>query len=399
MDRIIVSMTSYPARIENIKNTLHSIMSQTCKPDKVVLYLSEEQFAGKNLQIDLSDYFSQGLEIHWCLGDMKSHKKYLYAFREYADDYIITIDDDFYYEKHMVEELVQYVSQFPGCILGRRTHLITAEREGCISPYEKWWGECMHYVGMPRMDLFAVGCGGILYPPHLLTDEVFNTDNIMECCMYADDVWLKVMELISGVPVVQVQTRLLDRYDEAFAIDGLYQKHNGNGGNDRSLQQLLVKYDHFDDMKESLIEKIFSTGKVYEDEIDEGKKRDDIRMSKECIDSIEQNLDIVIYGAGAVAKRIYNVLKQFKKADKIRSFAVKDIGENILDIEGIKVIQYENVDYKNAVCIIAIADLEEQHRICRKLLAIGWKEKQILFINHRVRIGLQEIIWEQAGIH
>lgn len=217
--------------------------------------------------------------------------------------------------------------------------------------------------------------------------------------MYADDVWLKVMELISGVPVVQVQTRLLDRYDEAFAIDGLYQKHNGNGGNDRSLQQLLVKYDHFDDMKESLIEKIFSTGKVYEDEIDEGKKRDDIRMAKECIDSIEQNLDIVIYGAGAVAKRIYNVLKQFKKADKIRSFAVKDIGENILDIEGIKVIQYENVDYKNAVCIIAIADLEEQHRICRKLLAIGWKEKQILFINHRVRIGLQEIIWEQAGIH
>lgn len=399
MDKIIVSMTSYPTRIENIKKTLDSIMAQTYKPDKVVLYLSEEQFVGKSLSINLSDYFSRGLEIHWCLGDMKSHKKYLYAFREYADDYIITIDDDFYYEKHMVEELVQYVAQFPGCVLARRTHLITAEREGCISPYEKWWGECMHYVGMPRMDLFAVGCGGILYPPHLLIDEVFNIDNIMECCMHADDMWLKVMELISGVPVVQVQTRLLDRYDEIFAKDGLYQKYNGNGGNDRSLHQLLVKYDHFDDVKETLIDKIFSTGKVYEDKIDEGRKKDDIRMAKEYIDSIEQNLDIIIYGAGTVAKRIYSVLKQFKKADKIRAFAVKDTGENISNIEGVKVVQYESVDYENAVCIIAIADIKEQYQICRELLTIGWKEKQIRFLNYRIRIGLQEIIWEQEGIH
>lgn len=394
MDRIIVSMTSYPARIENIKNTLHSIMSQTCKPDKVVLYLSEEQFAGKNLQIDLSDYFSQGLEIHWCLGDMKSHKKYLYAFREYADDYIITIDDDFYYEKHMVEELVQYVSQFPGCILGRRTHLITAEREGCISPYEKWWGECMHYVGMPRMDLFAVGCGGILYPPHLLTDEVFNTDNIMECCMYADDVWLKVMELISGVPVVQVQTRLLDRYDEAFAIDGLYQKHNGNGGNDAQFQKVLKLYNNFDESGMNLIEKIFSTGIIFENEVAGRQKEDNSRMVQEWLNRVSISNEIVIYGAGTVAKRIYALLKKQNITEKIKCFAVEDTDKNVKAIEGIKVVKYTILDYTNAICIIALGNLEERYYVSNKLQELGLDEDRILLLNNQLHRTLYDL-WKK----
>lgn len=394
MDRIIVSMTSYPARIENIKNTLHSIMSQTCKPDKVVLYLSEEQFAGKNLQIDLSDYFSQGLEIHWCLGDMKSHKKYLYAFREYADDYIITIDDDFYYEKHMVEELVEYAAQFPGCILARRTHLITAEREGYISPYEKWWGECMHYVGLPRMDLFAVGCGGILYPPHLLTDEVFNTDNIMECCMYADDVWLKVMELISGVPVVQVQTRLLDRYDEAFAIDGLYQKHNGNGGNDAQFQKVLKLYNNFDESGMELIEKIFSSGIVFENEVAGRQEEDNSRMAQEWLNRVSINNNIVIYGAGTVAKRIYALLKKQNITEKIKCFAVEDTDKNVKAIEGIKVVKYTTLDYTNAICIIALGNLEERYYVSNQLQELGLDEDRILLLNNQLHRALYNL-WKK----
>lgn len=392
MGRIIVSLTSYPARIRGLPKVLDSIMMQTCKPDKIVLYLSNEQFPQRNLKVDLSVYFQEGLEVHWCQEDMKSHKKYLYAFREYPDDYIITIDDDFYYEKHMIEELIQCMDKFPRCILARRTHLITVKSEGSISSYEKWWGACMHYIGTPRMDLFAVGCAGILYPPHLLTNEVFNAESIKEYCMYADDMWLKVMELIGGIPVTQVPTRLLDRCDEKFVKDGLYQQYNGNGGNDRSLHQLLKRYNHFGGMKDSLIERIFSTGMIYEDEIEEGMKRDDIRMTREYIDSLSENVNIVIYGAGVVAKRIYSMLKQYKKTGKIRAFAVENLYRNVSNIEGIDVVQYEDVDYDNAVCIIAIADLNEQYRICQRLLSFGLEENQILFLNHRIQVGLREII-------
>lgn len=390
MNRIVVSLTSYPPRIKDISNVLDSIMDQTYKADKVVLYLSEEQFPERKLPVDLSAYFTHGLEIHWCQGDMRSHKKYIYAFKEYPDDYIITIDDDFYYEEHMIEEFVQCMDKFPQCILSRRTHLITVESDGSISPYERWWGECIHYVGVPRMDLLAVGCGGILYPPHLLSREVFHVENIKKYCMYADDMWLKVMELISGVPVVQIPTRFLDRVDEEFALDGLYQHHNRNGGNDGCLRQLLKVYDSFEGMKESLTGRMFSTGMVYESEIAKGRKNDNNRLIEECFGSIDQGTDIVIYGAGTVAKRVYNALDKYKRAGRIRTFVVEDICGNVSDIRGVKVVQYKDADYENTVCMIAIADIKEQYRICEQLAAIGVDENQIRFLNYWLLRGLQD---------
>lgn len=391
MREVVVSLTSYPTRIRKLYNVLNSIMEQTYKPKAVVLYLSTDQFPDKMMPIDLTIYFEQGLEIHWYQDDLKSHKKYLYAFQEYPDDYIITIDDDFYYERHMIEELIYYIDKFPQCILARRTHLITMQSDGSISSYENWWGECLHYIGVPRMDLFAVGCGGILYPPHLFTQEVFHINYIKKYCMYADDVWLKVMELISGISVVQVPTRCLDKLDEYFAHDGLYQQHNGNGGNDRSLYQLLQKYNHFEGMKEALNERIFSTGIVYENEVTEGRKKDNIRLLKECIASIDGDMDIVIYGAGIVAERLYDILKQRGMENKIRAFVVENTDSNIQDMKGIDVVQYQNADYKNAICIIAISCLNEQDWVYRQLLSIGLEENQVFFLNHWMLSGLRDI--------
>lgn len=397
MNRVVVSLTTYPARIKKITRVLDSIRGQTYKPDSVVLYLSEEQFADRRLPVDLSVYFEQGLELHWCQNDMKSHKKYLYAFMEYPDDYIITVDDDFYYESHMVEELVQCIHKFPNCTLARRTHLITADENGSISEYGKWWGECAHYIGVPRMDLFATTGGGTLYSPHLINDEIFNTDNIKKYCMYADDVWLKVMELVSGVPVVQVPTRFIDTCDKEFSGDGLYQQHNKNGGNDRQMCQLLEVYEHFNGMKETLTERIFASGVVCENEVAEGIKADNFRLAEECICGACQDTEVVIYGAGIVAKRLYSFLSRHKMADKIRAFAVQDMGGHPSSIEGINVVQYRSADYENAVCIIAVADLNEQYRICRQLVSTGVQENRILFLNSKLRYALRDSMEGQSN--
>ena len=45
--RVIVSMTSYPGRIETVHLALQSILNQTQKADKVILYLSAGQFLHK----------------------------------------------------------------------------------------------------------------------------------------------------------------------------------------------------------------------------------------------------------------------------------------------------------------------------------------------------------------
>ena len=133
MKKVIVSFTSYPKRIAGVTKVLDSLSVQTYKPDRIILYLSEEQFGGRKIPIDLSPYAAHGFELRWCRGDMKSHKKYLYALQEYPDNYVITVDDDFYYDSCMVEEFVRNTQCFPGAVLARRSHLMTSYREGDIA--------------------------------------------------------------------------------------------------------------------------------------------------------------------------------------------------------------------------------------------------------------------------
>ena len=46
-NEIIVSLTSYPKRINKIKQTLDSIFNQTIQPDKILLWLSNSEFENK----------------------------------------------------------------------------------------------------------------------------------------------------------------------------------------------------------------------------------------------------------------------------------------------------------------------------------------------------------------
>ena len=79
--KMIVSFTSFPARIHVVYKTLSSIYEQTMLPDKVILWLAKPQFP--NLDADLPEsllaYKKLGLEIRWVDEDIRPHKKYYYV--------------------------------------------------------------------------------------------------------------------------------------------------------------------------------------------------------------------------------------------------------------------------------------------------------------------------------
>ena len=52
-NNIIVSLTSFPQRIYEIHYTIFSLLNQTVKPSKVILWLAKEEFP--NLEKDLPD--------------------------------------------------------------------------------------------------------------------------------------------------------------------------------------------------------------------------------------------------------------------------------------------------------------------------------------------------------
>lgn len=207
--RLIVSMTSYPGRIEMLGPVLDSLYDQDRKADEILLWLAREEFP--NLEQDLPEYLvelcaQKRLTIRWC-DNLKPHKKYFYALQEYTEDLIVTVDDDLLYAPNLLSSLYSSYLQHPQAVSAVRVHLMLLSEENTILPYNTWIREtdcCLH---TPSMQLFATGGAGTLYPPMLFRKEFFDKNAINELCPLADDLWLKAMELISGVPVVAARIR------------------------------------------------------------------------------------------------------------------------------------------------------------------------------------------------
>lgn len=193
---IIVSLTSYPPRIENVNQVINSLLEQTMLPDKIILWLAKEQFKNKEKDLPqaLIELKKKGLTIKWC-DDIKSHKKYYYTMKKYPNDIIITVDDDMIYEKTLIEDLYKGYKKFPKAIS------CTQAREISLSePYINWKRMARQEIDKPMMDLLAIGCGGILYPPRILPQETFDKKDIFELSLATDDLWLKTMEILNKVP-------------------------------------------------------------------------------------------------------------------------------------------------------------------------------------------------------
>lgn len=199
-ERIIVSLTSYPERFAQIHTALKSIMLQTVKPDKIIVWLDEdvkrECFTPKMHALE-----QYGIEYRTMPGDLKPHKKYIHAMQEFPDDIIITVDDDLIYAKDVIETLMKTHARYPNAVCARRVHKMTKKADGTIASYNDWLGE---YCGCdtPSHALIATGVGGVLYPPHCLYEKAFDEELIMALSLKADDIWLKFMELLNGTYVV-----------------------------------------------------------------------------------------------------------------------------------------------------------------------------------------------------
>lgn len=74
---LVVSFTSFPARIEDAWIAADSLMRQDVPPDAVVLVLSQEEFPDQEVPRSLRLMQRRGLEILWVDRDLRSFKKLL----------------------------------------------------------------------------------------------------------------------------------------------------------------------------------------------------------------------------------------------------------------------------------------------------------------------------------
>ena len=203
--KLIVSMTSIPDRINKTWITIESLLRQTYKPDKIILWLAKEEFKNCPLPSALKAQQKRGLQIKYC-DNLMSYKKIYYTAKENPNSYIVTVDDEIIYAENMLEELIRTYKQNQGCIICNRSHYME-ERGGRLSSYDKWLKyeerECID--GKPSFHNFFTGCGGTLFPVFLMDRKFLDKDAFLVLAPYADDVWLNFCVWLSNIKVVNTK--------------------------------------------------------------------------------------------------------------------------------------------------------------------------------------------------
>lgn len=198
---VIVSLTSFPARIDLVYITIRSILNQTQRPQKIVLWLGDEQFPfrEKTLPKSLLDLKSAGLEIEFC-EDIKAHKKYFFAFQKYPDNLIVTVDDDVIYPRNFLNILFKSHREYPDCIIANRVRYMELENMS-FKPYREWTINRVGRTKGPSKNIFSTGVGGVLYQPKFFQKSFFDLEGIRKTKCINDDIWLKAGQIKNNIPV------------------------------------------------------------------------------------------------------------------------------------------------------------------------------------------------------
>lgn len=237
----IVSLTSYSKRIDTLHICLESIFSQTIRPKKIILYL-DNSVCPNEIPEEVISYVKKGVEIIFVSDDIGPHNKYYYTFQNFPDDVVITVDDDVIYDKYTFSNLFRTHQKYPDTVCATRVAYMMFNDKNIIASYNDWISE-YDKLRYPSKRLLAVGVGGILYPPRIFTDEIFDKAKIMRLALTADDIWLKIMQLKNNIPVVW--TGQLPQHPKQIPNTrdvGLW--HNINKyKNDEYIQNLVNHYD------------------------------------------------------------------------------------------------------------------------------------------------------------
>lgn len=255
LPEIIVSLTSYPARIGTVNKTIESLLYQSYKADKIILYLGADKFPkkDKDLPKQLLALRSHLFEIHWVDKDLRSFTKLIPALQEYPDAALVTVDDDILYPSEWLERLVTSFINNSDIIHAHRVHKILFKQKKII-PY-KDWQFCISDNSI-SFNNFLTGVGGVLYPPHCLHKDIFDEEKFMRLCPQADDIWFWAMAVKNNVPTKVVK----NNYTKHLCIEGtqedcLWKSNLNLGKNDIQLQNVLKEYPEILDKLDKLIYK------------------------------------------------------------------------------------------------------------------------------------------------
>ena len=245
-ESIIVSLTSFPERMYDISFCLYSLLNQSLKPDKVILWLADSQFPNKEKDIpeDVLNLKKNGLTIKWC-EDIRSYKKIIPALKEYPDSFIVTADDDIFYPENWLKDMWDAYQQYPNTLIASRVRKIEFNYDKTLRRYTNW--SFPDDFSISYCNFSTNGAGTLFFPnslSHLATDDSL----FLELCPSCDDVWIWAMAVLNKTEITSIGNPLkkltyVNILREINANDEFtLWKDNYEGINDISINNILEQF-------------------------------------------------------------------------------------------------------------------------------------------------------------
>lgn len=240
-DDVTVTLTTYPARVASLHWTLRSLLTQSVRPRRVVLFLALSEFDGHALP-RLVRHPPPLLEIRW-VANTRSYKKLLPALDLFPDQILITADDDVIYPRNWMARLLDEHELHSKEIICYRANEIVRSMTGEFEPYMSWPRAT---VTSDPTRVLPTGVGGVLYPVGSLDPRVLDEQQALALAPFADDFWFKIMALLAGTGarVVPRVGRDLPMSTLRRTGGSLTATNVAGGQNDVQLRALWKRYGH-----------------------------------------------------------------------------------------------------------------------------------------------------------
>lgn len=238
-ERVIISLTSFPVRIDNVWQVVECMSRQTVQPAKILLWLSKEQFPTlESIPVSLRERENDFFEIRIVEGDIRSHKKYYYVSKEFPDSLVFLIDDDSYYPTDILERSLKARETHPGAVICNYGSHIGYNEDGSLKPYNTWKAVDGYSFAD---DLFFGSGGGTLFCPSELHQDLTNIEKARRLTPIADDIWLNTMARLANRKIVVIENNLLlpifNKNNTTLSSQNL-----GMGENDKQLRLVMETY-------------------------------------------------------------------------------------------------------------------------------------------------------------
>jgi Glycosyl transferase family 2 len=189
--RVVVSMSTVPDRINNLRPTIRALLEQTRPPDEIVLAIPEFSVREQRPYV-VPKHISRlpRVRVLRCREDWGPATKFIAAIQDELaagreNTSIMVVDDDRTYPRDALETYLHYSEQLPEAALCFR---------GAAMPRSLDWRDAkMIYASElrePQPAAVITGCGSYLIRPRFFDESLWDYSRAPQGAFYMDDIWI-----------------------------------------------------------------------------------------------------------------------------------------------------------------------------------------------------------------